>query len=151
MLLLVFRIAEDAYAIEAARVVELVPRVVLRSLPHAPEALAGLFRYRGRMVPVLDLGILLGSGPCRSFLSTRIILVNEASPAEGTDVIGLIAQDVVDVLRIDGDRIIPPPALLGRNPYLGSIVSTDNGLIPLIAVERVFAEPLRAIVAEAAP
>ena len=63
MLLLVFRVAGDAYAVEAARVVEVVPRVELRALPHAPEALAGLFRYRGRMVPVIDLGVLLGTGP----------------------------------------------------------------------------------------
>ena len=62
MLLLVFRVAGDPYAIEATRVVEVVPRVELRALPHArPEALAGLFRYRGQMVPVIDLGVLLGS------------------------------------------------------------------------------------------
>src|SRR5207302_1737530 len=59
MLLLVFRVAEDAYAIEAGRVVEVVPRVALRRLPHAPEALAGVFRYRGRVVPVIELGVLL--------------------------------------------------------------------------------------------
>jgi len=151
MLLLVFRVAGDAYAVEAARVVEVVPRIELRSLPHAPEALAGLFRYRGRMVPVIDLGILLGNGPCRCLLSTRIILVDEPLPAHGVAQVGLIAERVSDVYRVDDDRIIAPPPLLGQNPYLGSIVSTDLGLIPLIAIERVFAEPLRGILAEAAP
>ena len=36
MLLLVFRIAGDAYAVEAARVVEVVPRVELRRCPTHP-------------------------------------------------------------------------------------------------------------------
>jgi chemotaxis-related protein WspB len=151
MLLLVFRVAGDSYAVEAARVVEVVPRVELRALPHAPEALAGLFRYRGRMVPVIDLGILLGSRPCPCLLSTRIILVDEPLPAHGVAEVGLIAEHVSDVLRVDDDRIIAPPPLLGRNPYLGSIASTDLGLVPLIAIDRVFSVPLRDILAEVAP
>jgi chemotaxis-related protein WspB len=151
MLLLVFRVAGDAYAIEAARVVEVVPRVELRALPHAPEALAGLFRYRGRMVPVIDLGIVLGGRPCPCLLSTRIILVDEPIPVHGVAEVGLIAEHVSDVHRVDDDRVIAPPALLGRNPYLGSIASTDLGLVPLIAIERVFSLPLGDALAEVAP
>ncbi len=153
MLLLFFRVAGAEYAVEAARVVEVVPRVELRTLPHAPEALAGLLRYRGRMVPVVDLGLLLGDAPCPRLLSTRIILADERLPARGEALVGLIAEHVSEVRQVDGDRVIPPPSLLGQNPYLGAIVSSDGGLVPLIAVERVLAEPLRhsLAVAEAAP
>jgi chemotaxis-related protein WspB len=76
MLLLTFRAAENLYAVDVARVVEVVPRVDLRRLPHAPAFIAGLFDYRGTVVPVIDLGLLLGSESCRNRLSTRIILVN---------------------------------------------------------------------------
>lgn len=151
MLLLVFRIAGQAYAVEAARVVEVVPRVELRTVPHAPEPLAGLFRYRGRMVPVIDLGILLGNGPSPAVLSTRIILAGESLPAEGKTWVGLIAEQVSQVQQVDDDRIVAPPSALGQNPYLGSIVSSSDGLIPLVAIGRVLAEPLRAIMSEAAP
>jgi chemotaxis-related protein WspB len=143
MLLLVFRVAEAPYAVEAGRVVEVVPRVVLRTLPHAPEALAGLFRYRGRVVPVIDLGVLLGDGPSPPRLSTRIIVVDDHMPARGRARLGLIAEHVVDVRRVDDDRIVPQAPPLGRNPYLGPIASVDSGLIPLLAVDRLLAEPLR--------
>ena len=76
MLLLTFRAADNLYAVDVARVVEVVPRVDLRRLPHAPGFLAGVFDYRGTVVPVIDLGLLLGSEGCRNRLSTRIILVN---------------------------------------------------------------------------
>jgi chemotaxis-related protein WspB len=76
MLLLTFRAAESLYAVDVARVVEVVPRVDLRRLPHAPAFIAGVFDYRGTVVPVIDLAVLLGSEPCRHRLSTRIILVN---------------------------------------------------------------------------
>jgi chemotaxis-related protein WspB len=151
MLLLVFRVADETYAVEAGRVVEVVPRVALRTLPHAPEALTGIFRYRGRVVPVIDLGVLLGAGPCPPRLSTRIIVVDDLVPARGTARLGLIAEHVIDVRRVADDRVVPQARLLGQNPYLGPIVSDDSGLIPLIAVERILAEPLRDALAEAAP
>jgi chemotaxis-related protein WspB len=150
MLLLVFRIADEAYAVEAGHVVEVVPRVELRTLPHAPKALAGLFRYRGRVVPVIDLGVLLRDEPCATRLSTRIILVDDRGSVEGDAraQIGLIAEHVSDVRRVGDDRVVPPSTCLGRDPYLGPIVSADEGLIPLIAVDRIMAEPMQRALAE---
>ena len=74
----------EFHAIDVARVVEVVPRINLRRLPHAPCFLAGVFDYRGKVVPVVDLGVLLGSESCRDQLSTRIILVNShpAAPSQ---------------------------------------------------------------------
>jgi chemotaxis-related protein WspB len=151
MLLLVFRVAGDAYAVEAIRVVRVVPCVELRALPHAPEGLAGLFRYRGRMVPVIDLGLVLGNRPSSPLLSTRIVLVGDRSPVRDEAVLGLIAEHVSDVRAVADSAIASPPSVLGRHPYLGPIASTETGLIPLIAVDRVLAEPLRQSPAEAVP
>jgi chemotaxis-related protein WspB len=151
MLLLVFRVAGVDYAVEAGRVVEVIPRVELRSLPHGPDALAGLLRYRGQTVPVIDLGVLFGGAPCPERLSTRIILVDERLPARGQAHVGLLSEHVSDVRRVDDDQVMEQRALLGPNPYLGPIVATDSGLIPLLDVARLLAEPIRAALAEAAP
>jgi chemotaxis-related protein WspB len=148
MLLLVFHVAGQSYAVAATRVVEVVPRLDLSPLPHAPEGLAGLLRYRQQMVPVIDLGIVLGNTPCPRFLSTRIILVDDQSPARSLPVLGLIAEQVSDLRNVADDRVIPQPSMLGQNPYLGPIASTGADLIPLIAVERLLAEPLRRCLAE---
>ena len=78
MLLLTFTAGANRYAVDVARVVEVVPRVELRKIPHAPAFLAGLLGYRGKVVPVIDLGLLLGVAPCQDCLSTRIILVNDS-------------------------------------------------------------------------
>jgi len=98
MLLLTFRAAENLYAIDVARVVEVVPRIDLRRLPHAPGFLAGVFDYRGKIVPVVDLGVLLGSESCRDRLSTRIILVNSrpdapSQPGQSGEAAGADQQD----------------------------------------------------------
>ncbi len=147
MLLLTFTAGSNRHAVDAARVVELVPRVALRAVPHAPEHLAGLLSSRGPVVPVIDLRLLLGAGPCRDRLATRIILVDAARDldhpakvgmavaAERQDsapkrrIVGLIAEEVSDLLSIRPEQAVPSPVILSRAPYLGPIVQTERGEI----------------------
>ena len=143
MLILTFTAAGNRYAVEVARVVEVVPRVELREMPHAPGFLAGLLEYRGQVVPVIDLGLLLGGGPSPDRLSTRIILVNplphnhnRTEDAPAGKLLGLIAEQVSDLTRIQPDQVIPAPVLLPDAPYLDTIAQTDQGFLPMIQVSR---------------
>jgi chemotaxis-related protein WspB len=146
MLLLIFRVAEGWYAVEADRVVEVVPRIDLRAVPHATEALAGLFRYRGKVVPVVDLGLLMGGSACRPRLSTRIIVVDAAArgskPGEPAW-LGLVAEQVNDVRKVSEDEVTAAPMRLDRAPYLGSIVQSRDQIIQLIDVDRILTGSLR--------
>jgi chemotaxis-related protein WspB len=146
MLLLTFTVAGEPYALDVARVIELVPRVELRAIPHAPAYLAGLLGYRGEVVPVIDLGLLLGSSPGADRLSTRIILVKSTpgghnrkeearDPAGGeARVLGLIAERVIDLVEVEPEQVTPAPVHLARAPYLDAIARTDRGFVPLIAI-----------------
>lgn len=142
MLLLTFRVAHDLYAVAAERVVEVVPRIELRSIPHAPESLAGLFNYRGKAVPVIDLGILLGSTPCPERLHTRVILVDEPG-GHGERLIGLVAENVSDVIMVKQDQIVLPAMNMEQAPYLGTVVRTEMGLVQVISVDKVLPKSLR--------
>ena len=158
MLLLTFTAGANRYAVDVARVVELVPRVELRPVPHAPAFLAGLLGYRGKVVPVIDLSVLLGGPPCPDRLSTRIILVNAApgdhnrrigsrrlgrgrgstpaDPDPDLDILGLVAEQVSDLITVRPEQVSPPAVQLPQAPYLGAIVQTDEGIVQLIAVEK---------------
>src|SRR5262245_45993951 len=109
MLLLMFRVADDRYAVPAGRVVEVVPRVELRPIQHAPASLAGLFSYRGKAIPVIDLGLLLGSAACIDRLDTRMVLVNVDEPGEHCGrLLGLVAENVSDVAAVSDDQVVLP-------------------------------------------
>jgi chemotaxis-related protein WspB len=149
MLLLTLQADESLYAVDVARVVEVVPRVNLRRLPHAPVCLAGVFDYRGIIVPVIDLGILLGSAPCRSLLSTRIVLVDsrpgeQAAPGPRPWLLGIIAERVSDVVSVKPEGVTSAAMQLPTAPYLGSIVELDHEMAQLIVIDRVLDESLRA-------
>jgi len=131
MLLLTFRVADDLYAVAASQVVEVVPRVGLRRIPHAPNYLAGLFNFRGKAVPVVDLGILLGMTECAEMLHTRVILASESGRAHGP-LLGLVAEHVSDVLFVEADQIVLPMGNLKQAPYLGDVVRTPKGLVQII-------------------
>ncbi len=149
MLLLTLQADESLYAVDVARVVEVVPRVNLRRLPHAPVFLAGVFDYRGIIVPVIDLGTLLGSAPCRSLLSTRIVLV-DSRPGEQAAIgprpwlLGIIAERVSDVVSVKPEGVISAAMQLPTAPYLGSIVELGHEMAQLIVIDRVLDESLRA-------
>ena len=51
MLFLLFQMGKDRYALDASRVVEVMPVSALKQIPQAPKGVAGLFNYRGRPVP----------------------------------------------------------------------------------------------------
>jgi chemotaxis-related protein WspB len=160
MLLLTFTAGPNQYAVDVMRVVELVPKVVLRKIPHAPAFLAGLLGYRGKVVPVIDLGLLLEGRPCRDHLSSRIILVNDSGAEHNrwnqnqddsyeetkerrtnrqpaSTLLGLVAEHVCDLIYAQPEQIIPAPISLPQIPYLGAIVQTDQGIVQLIVVEKV--------------
>jgi chemotaxis-related protein WspB len=154
MLLLTFQAAGQLYAVDAARIVEVVPRVNLRPLPHAPAYLAGVFEYRGDVVSVVDLGVLLGSEPAPGRLSTRIILVDRAASAPEAapgatghvpkparrSLLGLIAEQVSDLSSVDPDALIAAPVQILGAPYLGCLAETERGMAQLINVEKVLEE-----------
>ena len=133
MLVLTFRVAEVPYAVSVRRVVEVVPRVALRGVPHAPGYLAGLLRYRGGAVPVVDLGLLMGDAACEDRLDTRIILVDGGvHGGAGLGFLGLIAERVDDVRAVDESRRAVAGLEIGGAPYLGAVYETDDGLIQLV-------------------
>ena len=75
MLFLLFQLGSDRYAIEAKSAVEVVPLLALKRIPLSAPGVAGIFNYRGRPVPAIDLCALTLGRPARAQLSTRIIIL----------------------------------------------------------------------------
>ena len=75
-LFLVFRIGNERYALQAIEVAEVLPRLPLKPIPQAPHWVAGVFAYRGAVVPVIDLSALTFGRPAQARTSTRLVLVH---------------------------------------------------------------------------
>ncbi len=142
MLVLTFQIGTDRLALDIRQVREVVPRVQLRQSACSPPWLAGVFVYRGQIVPVIDLHQLAGAGECPPHLSSRIILV-PVGPEGENRLLGLLAAQVADI------REIQPPS--GAVPYItnpgeldfGPVLTENGEILHFLELERLLPEPVQ--------
>ncbi len=137
MLALVFRIGAERFALPCKVLVEVVPRVELRPIAHAPDYVAGVFVLRGAAVPVIDLCQLIAGVPCSDRLSSRIMLVTL-----GGQVLGLLAENVTEAIDLTRKAAaISVPAA----PYLGELYGDGQGgaMVQLLDVGQLLSESLQ--------
>jgi chemotaxis-related protein WspB len=143
MLFLIFQLGKDRYAVEANRVVEVLPLLGLKRLPQAPQGVAGIFNLRGRPVPAIDLNALTFGQSARECLSTRIIVVNHTDAQGAQQPVGLIAERVTQTLRMEPKDFVNPGLHIEAAPYLGPVLMDQDGPVQWLLAENVLSEPLR--------
>jgi chemotaxis-related protein WspB len=144
MQVLTFQIGGDRLALDTRQVREVVPRVRLQraASASAPPWLAGLFVYRGAVVPVLDLHRLLGAGECPAHLSSRIVLV-PMQRGGGESLLGLLAAGVADVRDVaPSDRPLSGLSAPGQ-PDLGRTLVDGDGILHLLDLDRLLPDPVK--------
>jgi chemotaxis-related protein WspB len=130
MLALIFQVGGDKVAVDVRRIREVIPRVRLSAVNSGPSWIAGVFVYRGRVVPVVDLHRLTGAGVCPPHLSSRIILFPYPLDAPES-LVGLLATQVAEIRVIRAGLVQPLPGESGR-PGLGPALPDGTGIIRLL-------------------
>lgn len=134
-LFLVFHIGSERYALKATEVAEVLPRLPLKPIAHAPVWVAGIFAHRGNMVPVIDLSALTFGTSAQARTSTRLVLVNYR-PETWLEPrwLGLILEQATDTLRCDPADFQPYGLDNRQAPYLGPVREDERGLMQWIGV-----------------
>lgn len=143
MLMLLFQLGNNRYAIPAATVVEVAPQVELDVIAEVPDSICGLFNYRGLHVPVIDLCKLVNNTPCSNSFTSRIILVDYPL-ADGTQrVLGLLAERVTETIDIDDDSFSSTGVATEQAPFLGHAAHCEPGLVQRITVNELLPETIQ--------
>lgn len=137
MLLLLFELGQDRYALDAAQVAQVLPLVRIKRVPQAPAGVVGVFQFRGKPVPVVDLSLLALGRPAQQLLSTRIILVHYPDDHGGSHLLGLIAENATSTLRQDAAQFVPTGIANEAAPYLGAVAADGSlgGMVQRIDVK----------------
>jgi chemotaxis-related protein WspB len=156
MLVLTCQVGSDRLALDVRRVREVVPRVKFERVAGSPPWLAGLFVYRGNVVPVLDLHRLLGAGECPQHLSSRIILVplglcsiappTPGAPSDDEHLVGLLAAQVADVREVDPAGATLPSFHAPGQADLGLTLVDDGGILHLLDLDALLPQTLQRMV-----
>ncbi|MBN2976282.1 chemotaxis protein CheW [Pseudomonas fluorescens] len=145
-LFLVFHIGSERYALKATEVAEVLPRLPLKPIAHAPLWVAGIFAHRGALVPVIDLSALTFGTPAQARTSTRLVLVNyQPQPWAAPRPLGLILEQATDTLRCEPGQFQPYGLDNRQAPYLGPVREDALGLMQWIGVNDLLTDDVRAL------
>ena len=97
------RCGQQAFALELLKVQEVVLLAPLLSLRGTPAHMLGIMNLRGQVVPVMDLGLYLGSDGAPITPASRIVVLE----SEGQS-LGLRVSAVDDVTSLTESQIEPP-------------------------------------------
>jgi len=128
--LLVFSLDGSAYAVDVARVREIIRMKSLTRVPRAPGWLLGVVSLRGEVVEVVDLRMRLGLGAATPGPSNRIIVLH----GEADRVAGLLVDSVSEVHRAPQASLAPAPA--GEARSVVEVCRRGNGFVSLLDVDR---------------
>lgn len=137
MLFLIFKAGDNYYALDADRIMRIVPCVKLRPYPATPAYVAGILHFRGNPVVVADLSSLLNKTPAKRLMSTRIIVTEYKGRAGRKRQLGLMVEGATSVMKKDRlDHVENALKTPGTN-YLGRMFRNGEHLVQFINPEQI--------------
>lgn len=132
--LVVFRLADEYYGLDIGAVQEIILWQSVTRVPLTPEFVEGIINLRGSVIPVIDLRKRFGLKCAEPGRETRTVVVEI-----GALVVGLVVDGVSEVLRVPGDRISPPSAVISgvETELVRGVAKTDDRLIILLDADQI--------------
>lgn len=97
-----FRLGQEEFGVKIDTIKEINTMLEITPIPDAPAFVKGVVNLRGRVVPVVDLGLKLGLQELTNNDRTCIIIA-EVNGDQGP--IGVVADSVSDITHINGEEI----------------------------------------------
>ena len=133
----------ELFAVRLTDLVEVVTGVQLHPCPLSPAYIAGLMHYRGDVLTMIHLRALLGLPPISAAAESRSISM-VMTGAHG--LFAMQADGVGEVRSLEAASLEPVPALVDRerHSFLQGVYKLEDGLLPLLDVQRLEPVALRA-------
>ncbi len=114
---LTFGLGDEEYGLEILKVQEIIGLMAITRVPRSPAFVRGVINLRGKVIPVVDLRLKFGMEQVDDTEKTCIIVV-QVSQSDSDVTMGIIVDQVSEVLDVMASQIEP-------TPELGGDVSTD--------------------------
>lgn len=106
-----FQLAKEEYGLEILKVREIIGLMEITRVPRTRDFIRGVINLRGKVIPVVDLRLKFGMAACEPTDQTVIIVVQYSLDGGRPLTMGILVDQVLEVLSIDGTHIEPPPSL----------------------------------------
>ena len=136
---LTFRLEEEVFALDIAKVREVLDFTSVTKVPQTPDFMRGVINLRGNVVPVVDLRLKFGMQMTEKTVNTCVIIAEVALDGE-TVQLGAMADSVQEVLDLEPEQIEPPPKLGTKlnTEFIRGMGKHNDQFIIILDIDRVF-------------
>ncbi|HOX06987.1 MAG TPA: chemotaxis protein CheW [Planctomycetota bacterium] len=106
---LTFQLSAETYGLEILKVQEIIGLMKVTHVPRTPSFVRGVINLRGKVIPVIDLRQKFGIPSREDTEKTCIIVVQVLRAERQLVIMGIIVDEVSEVLDITCNQIEPAP------------------------------------------
>ena len=136
---LTFKLEDEVFALDIAKVREVLDFTLVAKVPQTPEFMLGVINLRGTVVPVVDMRLKFAMTRTETTVHTCIIIVEIEIDGENT-VLGALVDSVQEVMDLDPEQIEPAPRIGTRlnTKFIKGMGKRDNQFIIILDIDKVF-------------
>lgn len=149
---LTFSLASELYGLEILKVSEIVGMLPVTRVPRLPDYVAGVVNLRGRIIPVVDVRVAFGLADASITDRTCIIVVSVAREGAAATTLGIIVDEVSDVLSLP-DEVIEATPEFGTEvdtSFIKGVGRVEERVVLLLDIDRVLSGAQLSVVEAAA-
>jgi purine-binding chemotaxis protein CheW len=138
---LTFALGSEVFAVEIAKVREVLESTGVTDIPRTPAHMKGVINLRGRAVPVVDMRRKLGMRPSEPTVDTCIIILEVASGADEI-VMGVLVDSVRAVSEISEADMEAAPRMgpAARDAWIRGMGRDGDKFVIIVDVDEVLAD-----------
>ena len=147
-----FLLGETRIGIDILLVKEVYRHMSITPIPDSPRELKGLMNLRGRVVTVIDLNVCLNRPSTKNIETSRLLVLKTDEEIDkykttgfledislGDDLVGLLIDQMDDVVTIEDSDIFPAPPNLDEveEILIEGVIKQEDQLIIILDVNAV--------------
>ena len=146
---LTFNLGEELFALDIAKVREVLDFTAVTKVPRTPDFMRGVINLRGSVVPVVDLRRKFNMALAENTVNTCII-ISEVTVDGDTTVLGALAVSVQEVIDLGPEHIAPAPRIGTklRTEFIKGMGKQNDRFVIILDIDRVFSADDLALVNE---
>ena len=135
---LAFTLGGETFAMDIRSIREVIQFGGITEVPLMPPFIRGVINLRGSVVPVIDLFVRFGR-PASQVAHRTCIVILELAQGEATAELGILVDNVSEVLSIAASEIEPAPAFGSdlRAEFLAGVAKVGERFVILLDVNHV--------------
>lgn len=136
--LVIFKLRGEEFGSEISSVLEISRALEITRIPQAPGFIKGVINLRGQVVALISLAQQFALPEEKELPKTARIVIVEV----GGQILGLIVDEVLEVLRVAEASIEPPPEIIQaqvKRDYIKGVAKLGERLVIILDMNKVLA------------